>query len=478
MCRRQFDRKKSLNAHCCSSVQFEPPIKKSNGKRNKGTNSQAKSAERKGGKRDGWSQEEESLLETGVMEFGNNWTLILYKYGSSFRLEHQHPTILSAKWDDILKKKDADIKPFPQAPENDENDNEDPDVTGSAWPDSSIAADNHFKPLVIVTPQNRERKKRSAEEEDEDYVPELGADSDSDCSDVANKQEYDRESPEEEEELSSEEEEEEGAPSTEKPQQEASFRAVSQSEEAPSFSLFLHESSLSSPSFALPISAVQPDAGNPSSSIVEAAAAAAGLSADDNPATPATYYQLLTEDGGTTAYAIPVAALSQQQQQQPPPWTDDQSVLQLGKNQVVVESASASSTASTTPPSDLPQPFQNLINSEDYQRLLQVPVDEVLGDRTAGSELLQAVLSELARILASVYPGHKNVAAASKFSDSVCVPWLRTFLPHLCSLPETREVLFDGQEVPRPVLSAIQAKVKSIFLFYLEVLPPSVAGIR
>ena len=36
------------------------------------------------------------------------------RYGSSFRIEHQHPTILSAKWDDILKRRDTDTKPFPQ----------------------------------------------------------------------------------------------------------------------------------------------------------------------------------------------------------------------------------------------------------------------------------------------------------------------------------------------------------------------------
>ena len=70
------------NNYCVptSSVQYEPPVKKSDAKKRiKGVNSQAKSAERVGDKRDGWSQEEESLLETGVMEFGNNWTLILYK---------------------------------------------------------------------------------------------------------------------------------------------------------------------------------------------------------------------------------------------------------------------------------------------------------------------------------------------------------------------------------------------------------------
>ena len=39
--------------------------------------------------------------------------LSMIRYGSSFRMEHQHPTILSAKWDGILKKRDSDTKPFP-----------------------------------------------------------------------------------------------------------------------------------------------------------------------------------------------------------------------------------------------------------------------------------------------------------------------------------------------------------------------------
>ena len=364
-----------------------------------------------------------------------------------------------------------------------------------------VVVESHYKPMVIVTPQNlQDRKRRSAEHDDEDYVPELGADSDSDCSD-ANKQEYEQEDEDEEEEEYESEEEEgqlteksfaaEIVPiSLTKNTSDASFIASSrQQREAPSFSIYLNDpnassaSSSFSPSFALPVCAVEPQAGNPSSSIVEAsiveaAAAAAGLSADDDPATPetsgATYYQLLTEEGGTTAYAIPVSAID--------------STSSSSNNHVIIESSSSSTLSASAlppplplpPPTVLPQPFQNLINSEDYQRyknvqlvlilpgrlvsfsngfncqyltlgraraidifcnpwsrgvlrvfnptehplfrLLQFPVDDVLTDRTHGNELLQAVLSELARILASVYPGHRNAAAGKRQSLlHVCV---------------------------------------------------------
>ena len=59
---------------------------------------------------------------------------------------------------------------------------------------------------------------------------------------------------------------------------------------------------------------------------------------------------------------------------------------------------------------------------------------------------------------------------ASKFLETVCMPWIRSFLPHFLSHSDMN-IAFDGDDEPRPLLTGIQSKVRRLFLFYLNVLP-------
>jgi len=487
-CRRQFPHKDTLDRHCCSSVRLEaqPTL---HGKRKGSNNVLETGKKKKTASADAWTEEEEATLDAGVREFGTNWTLILYKYGSSFKLIHQQPCVLATKWSEILDRH-GDVKPvvdnqhFPgtavdgvvvSEPDMKIDVQETAIETVSyedGEPGVPIASRPKLKLLVVSKPGGKKNSRNKPDEDDEDYVPELGADSDSDCSEAADAEEGGSEEDEEEEIVEEEEEEEEGEVVEEEQGAELTLSAV----EGTDNTIFT--------TAVFPISAVCATSATSDTSS-SASPSAIATSQDNHPQSSSSIfsptYFYLAEPGSVAfpisswqlanSYATSSSSSSSASSSELPSATYAAIPASHCPSPAVVSTiplAESSDTSMTLPPE-----FQSLINSEEFQRLLHVPVVDLLAPGSRGQILLISVLSELARILATLYPGSRTHAQAIKFLDTVCMPWVRSFLPHFLSFAETN-IMFDGEEESRPLLTGIQSKVKRLFLFYLDVLPQTV----
>ena len=213
--------------------------------------------------------------------------------------------------------------------------------------------------LMVISKGGRKNARPNRDDDDEDYVPELGADSDSDCSGVGGAAEEEVDIQEEEEEvLEDEEEDEEEEEVVEEEGAELTISTVDGSENA-----FFTTA-------VLPVSAVSASS---SSSAVSTAASETTTFTADNTSSPifSPTYVYLT-DAGSVAFPIPSVPLSNTSAYVTLPTSQGATptILSVAPGGVapspthMLQSSPSSSENSMA----LPPEFQNLLLSDEFQR--------------------------------------------------------------------------------------------------------------